>query len=665
MEGYTGERAILANFIETAPMTILVECSACNGHYRIDANHAGKRIRCPGCQGVIAVPLNKPTAPPAQSMPARTTRTEPQRPTQQRPAPQRPAESRRKQSGAFEEPPVRQPRDPKRYDQTSGVPWKIMVGVAGAVVAIGLIGIVLFNVLQGLGTDNAIADTDPVRELNLASTGGSNSENSAIAANSAANSATDPASNGNSTFANGMAPVSANNPDSPRALLPTAAAANGMPSSPGSFAAAPAANIPAATIEQPMPPANPAIGAVEPSTSTAPATSSSTTLAVSETDLNIRDLFARVKGSVVRVNVSSSQGAGNGSGFVIDAAGIVVTNYHVIAGTNKAWVEFANKDRIDVDGILFMDHEKDIAILKFDATRCQSPLASIPVAKNLPDTGTEVVAIGAPLGLDMSVTEGIVSATRTASELKSSVGLNGHTGTWIQTTAAISPGNSGGPLITKRGEVVAINTMSLVGEGAQALNFGISCEDILLAMTKLEDAPIPLSPLVAPDRHPQGENGDSDEDGIEDVSGTPQGDKLLADLRKVVILFGASTFNDPRQTVVSAVKSEARQVLEKSGIEESLISSDKAVLLILMKLESSGNRIVLYITSHVIVQDNSSGRPHAYKVWERTGEVGSISQQSIYTGNLPVNLKKEIKDFFGKLKTDILKARKSTSGSTN
>ena len=367
----------------------------------------------------------------------------------------------------------------------------------------------------------------------------------------------------------------------------------------------------------------------------------------------------------MRVNVSSSQGAGNGSGFVIDAAGIVITNYHVIAGSNKAWVEFANKDRIDVDGLLFMDHEKDIAILKFDATRCQSPLESIPLAAVLPETGTEVVAIGAPLGLDMSVTEGIVSATRTSDELKASIGFDDHTGTWIQTTAAISPGNSGGPLITKRGEVVAINTMSLVGEGAQALNFGISCDDIRHAMTERKDSPIPLSPLVAPERRPRGESSGPGEDEIEDVAGTPQGDRLLADLRKVVILFGAATFEDPQRTVSSAVKSEARQVLEKSGIEESLISSDKAALLTIMKLERSGARLVLFITAHVIVQDNSSGRPHAYKVWERTGEVGSISQQSIYAGNLPVNLKKEIKDFFGKLKTDILKARKSASGSTN
>jgi S1-C subfamily serine protease len=551
-----------------------------------------------------------------------------------------------------------------------------MFGVAGAVVAFGVVGIVVFNVLQNSGSDTTVASADLSTESNGNASSGSNNPG-----NSQSNTPEDPSTNPsqppaasiNSTFANGNIPAAANASNATAGIQPSVAGNGAIGSSVatnGSVAAAPAANVPSATVAGSSPPANAAMnpGAASAPDSTTPsaiATPVSTIIPVSETDLNIKDLFARVKGSVVRVNVSSSQGAGNGSGFVIDAAGIVITNYHVIAGSNKAWVEFANKDRIDVDGLLFMDHEKDIAILKFDATRCKSPLESIPLAAILPETGTEVVAIGAPLGLDMSVTEGIVSATRTADELKASIGFDDHTGTWVQTTAAISPGNSGGPLLTKRGEVVAINTMSLVGEGAQALNFGISCDDIRHAMTEREDAPIPLSPLVAPERHPRGESSGPGEDDIEDVSGTPQGDKLLADLRKVVILFGAATFDDPRRTVASAVKSEARNVLEKSGIEESLISSDKAVLLTIMKLERSGTRLVLFITAHVIVQDNSSGRPHAYKVWERTGEVGSISQQSIYGGNLPVNLKKEIKDFFGKLKVDILKARKSASGSTN
>lgn len=402
-----------------------------------------------------------------------------------------------------------------------------------------------------------------------------------------------------------------------------------------------------------------------PATASIPSSASSTVLAVSETELTIDELFSRVEGSVVRVNVSSGQGAGNGSGFVIDAAGIIVTNYHVIAGANRAWVEFANKDRIDVDGLLYIDHKKDIAILKFDATRCKNPLMSIPVATVQPRKGIAVVAIGAPLGLDMSVTEGIVSAIRTAKELEESIDLTGHSGTWVQTTAAISPGNSGGPLITKRGEVVAINTLSLAGAGAQALNFGISSEDIRQAMTQLKSVPIPLSPLTAPDMHASEDSDSGGREEIYDVSGTPQGDKLLGSLRKLVIVFLPLTFNDPQQTVVSAVQSEARNTLEKAGIEESLISNDKAALLMLMKLERSGTRLVLYITAHIIVQDDSSGRPQAFKIWERTGEVGSISRQSILSGNLPANLRKEIRDFFKKMSSDILKAKNAASGTTN
>lgn len=640
-------------------MTILVECADCNGQFRIGAEHAGKRIRCPGCQGVVTVP--------AAERPVTSSQQKRTRPA--RPAPQPATESRRRRESR--DTAVRQPRDPNRYIQTNGAPWKIMLGAAGAVVTLGVVGSIIFNFLQGDRSSSDVAKTDPTVESNSAAPELINDQalaNPSAADRSSIMSPADSVTVGNSTSI-GIVPGTTSFPTMIAGTQPPVAGNGTFGSIEGSGAAvapSPAANIPATSLPALTPPAKfGGVPATESVSIPAASSDSSTSLAASETDLNIRDLFARVKGSVVRVNVSSSQGAGNGSGFVIDSAGIVATNYHVIAGSNRAWVEFANKDRILVTGLLFMDHKRDIAILKFDATLCSSLLMTIPVAKILPETGTEVVAIGAPLGLDMSVTEGIVSATRTADELKTSIGLRGHAGTWIQTTAAISPGNSGGPLITKRGEVVAINTLSLAGGGAQALNFGISCDDIRYAMTALEDEPIQLNPIVAPEMDENGKPGESDEDGIEDIAGTPQGDKLLAELRKVVILFLPATFEDPRQTVVSAVRSEVRQVLEKSGVEESLISTDKAALLTLMKLERSGTRLVLYVTAHVLVQDNSSGRPHAYKIWERTGEVGSISQQSILSGNLPANLRREIKDFFGKLRADILKARKTVSGTTN
>lgn len=651
-------------------MTILVECAGCNGQFRVDTVHAGKRIRCPSCQGAITVPVaERPVVPPQQQR-ARPVVAAPQPASASRRSPAALPGPRRSRSGVFEEPLVRQPREQNRYAPASSSTWKIVLASAGAVVALGIGAMVLFNAMQGTGTNRELAQSDSAHDSQALTPGGiagAVNSNSTRADNS---SATPTADNGKeivSTFDNGIKSGSGIAPVTPSATQPSVVGgiASGSSSAPSAaLSANPATNLQPSTL--PTLPENPATSfGNTPATTSNPSSPTSTVLTVSETELSIDELFLRMEGSVVRVNVSSSEGAGNGSGFVIDASGIIVTNYHVIAGANRAWVEFANKDRIDVDGLLYMDHKKDIAILKFDATRCRSPLMSIPVATVQPRKGIAVVAIGAPLGLDMSVTEGIVSAIRTAKELEDSIDLTGHAGTWVQTTAAISPGNSGGPLITKRGEVVAINTLSLVGAGAQSLNFGISSEDIRQAMTELKSVPIPLSPLTVPDMHASEGSDSGGRDEIHDVSGTPQGDKLLADLRKLVIVFLPLTFNDPHQTVEGAVESEARQTLEKTGIQESLISNDKAALLMLMKLERSGTRLVLFITAHIIVQDDSSGRPQAFKIWERTGEVGSISLQSILSGNLPANLRKEIKDFFAKMRSDILKARKATSGTTN
>ena len=97
-----------------------------------------------------------------------------------------------------------------------------------------------------------------------------------------------------------------------------------------------------------------------------------------------------------------------------------------------------------------------------------------------PLKGEGVVALGAPFGLDSTASEGIVSAIRSAEELEFKVGIHGHAGTWIQTTTPISPGNSGSPLVNRRGQVVAVNTLTL--KHGQNLNFGISAMDIRRAL---------------------------------------------------------------------------------------------------------------------------------------------------------------------------------------
>ena len=107
----------------------------------------------------------------------------------------------------------------------------------------------------------------------------------------------------------------------------------------------------------------------------------------------------------------------------------------------------------------------------------------IKLAGALPRKGETVTALGSPLGLSFTATNGIISAIRSGEELGREIGDTSMKGTWVQVDAALSPGNSGGPLINRKGEVVAMSTRASQGV-AQNLNFGISIVDIRAAVVK-------------------------------------------------------------------------------------------------------------------------------------------------------------------------------------
>lgn len=188
---------------------------------------------------------------------------------------------------------------------------------------------------------------------------------------------------------------------------------------------------------------------------------------------DIADLVSQIEPSVVRIEVLTNEGGSLGSGFVIDDQGTIVTNCHVLAGAVEAVAIFANGRKTPVQGTYIVDTSRDIVIAKIGLTDAPA----IRIASEYPRKGSKVLAIGAPKGLDFSVSDGIVSAIRSAETMASDTGMDTLQGTWIQTTAPLSPGNSGGPLINTRGEVVAMNTLASTGN-SQNLNFGISAKDI-------------------------------------------------------------------------------------------------------------------------------------------------------------------------------------------
>lgn len=174
--------------------------------------------------------------------------------------------------------------------------------------------------------------------------------------------------------------------------------------------------------------------------------------------------FRRFFGSEGRLPQPRQQQRGTGSGFIISAGGQILTNAHVVDGADR--VQVILKDGRKFQGkVLGKDELTDVAVVQIQANNL--PTVSLGNSEKL-QPGEWAIAIGNPLGLDNTVTTGIISATGRSSNL---IGAPDKRVSYIQTDAAINPGNSGGPLLNARGQVVGMNTAII--QGAQGLGFAI------------------------------------------------------------------------------------------------------------------------------------------------------------------------------------------------
>ena len=166
---------------------------------------------------------------------------------------------------------------------------------------------------------------------------------------------------------------------------------------------------------------------------------------------------------------------GQGSGFIVRASGVIITNWHVIAGAGAATIILASGERYSRVLYLDGDSTRDVALLQIPG----AGLPVLPVRNDLPPPGSRVVVIGSPLGLARTVTDGVVSATRVVQGLE-----------LVQVSAPISHGSSGGPILDSRGRVFAIAS-AFLAEGQQ-LNFAVPVR-YAMGLLALQPTPRPLS----------------------------------------------------------------------------------------------------------------------------------------------------------------------------
>ncbi|MEM6449225.1 MAG: HhoA/HhoB/HtrA family serine endopeptidase [Cyanobacteria bacterium P01_D01_bin.105] len=167
---------------------------------------------------------------------------------------------------------------------------------------------------------------------------------------------------------------------------------------------------------------------------------------------------------------------GTGSGFILTEDGTIVTNAHVVEGADEVTVTFRDGQELRGE-VIGEDSLTDVAVIKVDAANL--PTVAVGNSDAL-RPGEWAIAIGNPLGLDNTVTAGIISATgRTSAQIK----VPDKRVQFIQTDAAINPGNSGGPLLNERGEVIGVNT-AIIGN-AQGLGFAIPINRAMVIANEL------------------------------------------------------------------------------------------------------------------------------------------------------------------------------------
>jgi len=167
------------------------------------------------------------------------------------------------------------------------------------------------------------------------------------------------------------------------------------------------------------------------------------------------------------VSISTANGS-SGSGFIINPDGYVLTNQHVVAKSSRVKVHLVSDKEVG-GTVVETDPKLDLALIKLEISNL--PTVRLGDSSKLKQ-GDTVIAIGSPLGLEHTVTKGIISATKRVHEGK----------TYLQTDAALNPGNSGGPLVNSSGEVVGINTMLMAK--SQGLGFAIPIEVALPMIEK-------------------------------------------------------------------------------------------------------------------------------------------------------------------------------------
>ncbi len=262
----------------------------------------------------------------------------------------------------------------------------------------------------------------------------------------------------------------------------------------------------------------------------------------------------------------------SGSGFLVRDSQTVVTNYHVIDDAETVHAVFSDGSSFAIAAYFAIVPAQDLAVVSLE--RPMTGLVPLSLAELLPRAGERVLALGAPQGLANSASDGIFSALRTGQDLDAATqGLISFTTssapdtTWLQISAPISHGNSGGPLLNSAGQVIGVNAIGLSKPGTENLNFAVSVRHVQQLMAALPTDARPLAALPNPPKT-QAEIAAEREAAKQEADERALIAKAEADRKRLLATIESAKLSRERQAELQRLSDQIGQVLrELSRVE--------------------------------------------------------------------------------------------------
>ena len=215
------------------------------------------------------------------------------------------------------------------------------------------------------------------------------------------------------------------------------------------------------------------------------------TTAGSRSGLTVNEIYRRSKQAVVEISVTQGRSRAQGSGFVVDNRGDVVTNQHVVSSGGSIQVAFADGKKASAR-VVGQDASSDLAVIRVSVPSSELQPLTLGDSSKV-QVGDGVVAIGSPFGLSGTVTTGVVSALGRSIKAPNNYTITGA----IQTDAPINRGNSGGPLLDTNGEVIGVNSQIDSNSGdSSGVGFAVSADTVRREASALIAGKQPAHPYI-------------------------------------------------------------------------------------------------------------------------------------------------------------------------